>query len=67
MDLAPIDQVRLNFSPASLHALNAVIGLMMFGMAIIAGLWGIWHIVSGLTLALLFSRSKLPEPVGAPA
>lgn len=26
------------------------------GMAIIAGLWGIWHIVSGLGVALLFSR-----------
>ena len=29
-----VDQVRLNFSEASLTALNAVIGLMMFGMAL---------------------------------
>lgn len=30
------------------------------GMAIIAGLWGIWHIVSGLSVALFFSRRALP-------
>ncbi|MBW2525555.1 MAG: bile acid:sodium symporter family protein [Deltaproteobacteria bacterium] len=29
-----VDQVRLNFDEASLTALNAVIGLMMFGMAL---------------------------------
>lgn len=34
MDAAALDQVRLNFSPGTLKALNAVIGLMMFGMAI---------------------------------
>ncbi len=33
------------------------------GMAIIAGLWGIWHIVSGLSLALFFSRRAI-EPEG---
>jgi bile acid:Na+ symporter, BASS family len=27
------------------------------GMAIIGGLWGIWHIISGLTVAFVFSRS----------
>lgn len=31
------------------------------GMAIIAGWWGIWHIISGLSVALFFSRWKL-EP-----
>lgn len=34
MDAALVDQVRLNFSPGTLKALNGVIGLMMFGMAI---------------------------------
>lgn len=34
MDPAAIDQIRLNFNPQSLMTLNAVIGLMMFGMAL---------------------------------
>jgi BASS family bile acid:Na+ symporter len=34
MDAAAVDSIRLNFSPQSLIALNAVIGLMMFGMAL---------------------------------
>lgn len=34
MDAAVIDAIRLNFSPQNLVALNAVIGLMMFGMAL---------------------------------
>jgi BASS family bile acid:Na+ symporter len=34
MDAAAIDQITLNFNPKSLFALNAVIGLMMFGMAL---------------------------------
>ena len=34
MDAAAIDQLRLNFNPQGLLALNAVIGLMMFGMAL---------------------------------
>lgn len=34
MDAAAVDQIRLNFSPNTLTALNVVIGLMMFGMAI---------------------------------
>ena len=34
MDAAAIDAIRLNFSPQNLVALNAVIGLMMFGMAL---------------------------------
>ncbi len=29
------------------------------GMAIIAAWWGIWHIISGLSVALFFSRRKL--------
>jgi len=34
MDAAAVDSIRLNFSPQGLIALNAVIGLMMFGMAL---------------------------------
>jgi BASS family bile acid:Na+ symporter len=34
MDAAAIDQIRLNFSPQALIGLNAVIGLMMFGVAL---------------------------------
>jgi BASS family bile acid:Na+ symporter len=30
------------------------------GMAIIAGWWGIWHIISGLSVALFWSRRPLP-------
>ena len=32
--MAPIDQVHLNFNPASLGALNVVLGLVMFGVAL---------------------------------
>jgi BASS family bile acid:Na+ symporter len=34
MDPAVVDQIRLNFSPQSLLALNAVIGLMMLGVSL---------------------------------
>ncbi|MCB2227017.1 MAG: bile acid:sodium symporter family protein [Desulfarculaceae bacterium] len=34
MDAAAIDAVRLNFNPSGLFVLNAVIGLMMFGIAL---------------------------------
>src|SRR5512140_1675218 len=32
--MAPIDQVQLNFNPATLGLLNAVLGLVMFGVAL---------------------------------
>ena len=32
--MAPIDQVQLHFNPATLGALNAVLGLVMFGVAL---------------------------------
>ena len=36
------------------------------GMAILVAWWGIWHIISGLTAAYLFSRRPLPaEPLPA--
>jgi BASS family bile acid:Na+ symporter len=31
------------------------------GMAVVVAWWGIWHIVSGLTVALFFSRRRLPD------
>jgi bile acid:Na+ symporter, BASS family len=34
MDPIQIDQIRLNFNPQSLVALNVLIGLMMLGMAL---------------------------------
>ncbi len=39
------------------------------GMVLIASLWGIWHIVSGLTLALLWRRkdASRQHSTGAPA
>ena len=30
------------------------------GMIVITALWGVWHIVSGLTVAFFFNRSKKP-------
>lgn len=46
---------------------NSALGLILIfnffeglgGMAIIAGWWGIWHIIAGLTVALLWSRRRL--------
>jgi BASS family bile acid:Na+ symporter len=35
--------------------------LALGGMAFIAAWWGVWHIISGLTIAGLWSRRKLPE------
>jgi BASS family bile acid:Na+ symporter len=34
MDIAALDQVRLNFNPQGLFAINAAIGLMMLGVAL---------------------------------
>ncbi len=36
--------------------------LELGGMTIIAAWWGVWHIVSGLTLSTVWSRRKLPPP-----
>jgi BASS family bile acid:Na+ symporter len=35
--------------------------LALGGMAFIAAWWGVWHIISGLTIAGLWSKRKLPE------
>ena len=50
---------------------NSGLGLLLIftffdglgGMAIIAAWWGIWHIISGLTIGWLWSRKAQPEPV----
>ena len=47
---------------------NSALGLVLVfnffnglgGMAILVAWWGIWHIISGLTVAWLFSRRRLP-------
>jgi BASS family bile acid:Na+ symporter len=33
----------------------------MTGMVLIAALWGVWHIVSGVTVATIFKRRKLEK------
>ena len=47
---------------------NSALGLVLVfnffdglgGMAILVAWWGVWHIISGLTTALIFSRQVLP-------
>jgi len=49
---------------------NSGLGLLLIftffeglgGMAIIAAWWGIWHIISGLSMGLLWSRKVEPSP-----
>jgi BASS family bile acid:Na+ symporter len=48
---------------------NSALGLVLVfnffdglgGMAILVAWWGVWHIISGLTTAFIFTRRKLPE------
>jgi BASS family bile acid:Na+ symporter len=48
---------------------NSALGLVLVfnffdglgGMAILVAWWGIWHIISGLTAAYIFTRRRLPE------
>jgi len=40
---------------------NPETGIMYGGMLFVTAWWGIWHIVSGLTLASIFRRKPLPE------
>ena len=48
---------------------NSALGLVLVfnffdglgGMAILVAWWGVWHILSGLTTAFIFTRRKLPE------
>lgn len=40
---------------------NPATGILYGGMLFVTAWWGIWHIVSGLTLASIFRRKPLPE------
>ena len=40
---------------------NPETGIFYGGMLFVTCWWGIWHIISGLTLATLFRRTPLPE------
>jgi len=48
---------------------NSALGLVLVfnffdglgGMAILVAWWGVWHIISGLTTAFIFTRRPLPE------
>ena len=40
---------------------NPETGILYGGMLFVTAWWGIWHIVSGLTLASIFRRKPLPE------
>ena len=40
---------------------NPETGIMYGGMLFVTAWWGIWHIISGLTLASIFRARKLPE------
>jgi len=40
---------------------NPETGMMYGGMLFVTAWWGIWHIISGLTVSTLFRRHKLPE------
>ena len=46
---------------------NPETGIMYGGMLFVTAWWGIWHIISGLTVATIFRRKPLPEEAaGAP-
>ncbi len=40
--------------------------LMIGGMAVVTAWWGVWHIISGLTLAGFWSRKPVPELAVSP-
>lgn len=37
------------------------------GMALVAGWWGIWHVIAGLALASIWARYPVPAPAESPA
>ena len=47
------------FNPAIWN--NPSTGIMYGGMLFVTAWWGIWHIISGLTLSSIFRRTPLPE------
>jgi BASS family bile acid:Na+ symporter len=36
------------------------------GMLLIAGFWGVWHLIAGITLAQIWARRPPPEPIEKP-
>lgn len=40
---------------------NPEIGIMYGGMLFVTAWWGIWHIISGLTISSIFRKKPLPE------
>jgi BASS family bile acid:Na+ symporter len=52
---------------------NSALGLVLVfnffdglgGMAILVAWWGIWHIISGLSAAFIFTRRRLPDEIEA--
>jgi Predicted Na+-dependent transporter len=44
---------------------NPETGIMYGGMLFVTAWWGIWHIISGLTLASIFRKKPLPEVIPA--
>lgn len=47
------------FNPAIWN--NPSTGIMYGGMLFVTAWWGIWHIISGLTLSSIFRRTPLPK------
>ena len=37
------------------------------GMLLIAGFWGVWHLIAGITLSQIWARRPPPEPPSQPA
>lgn len=68
--LARLPQADIRAVTIEVGIQNSALGLVLIfnffdglgGMAITAGWWGVWHILSGLILALLWSR-RPPPPV----
>ena len=50
--------------PAMTFVLVLIFGFFdgLGGMAIIAAWWGVWHLISGLTIATYWSRRPVPIP-----
>ena len=37
------------------------------GMLLIAGFWGVWHLIAGITLSQIWARRPPPEPPEQPS
>lgn len=67
--LAPRDRRAVTIEVGIQNSALALVLIFTFfdglgGMALIAGWWGIWHIIAGLTLAGLWARVRAPEESG---